>query len=87
MKKYLAGVALAVALVEPASAVTFPSLTTIYVGSGVFDDGNGANVGTATSIHCSNVSGVDVQVRVLSQTEVEPAYAGSICFSTSQPAP
>ena len=65
MKKYLAAVALAVALAQPAAAVTFPTLTTIYVGSGVYDDGSGSATGTATAIHCSNVSGVSVQVRVL----------------------
>ena len=46
-------------------AVTFPSLTTIYVGSGVRDNGAATDAGVATSIHCSNVSGVSVQVRVL----------------------
>ena len=65
MKTYLAAFALAAALAQPAAAVTFPSLTTIYVGSGVYDDGLGSNAGEATSIHCSNVSGVSVQVRVL----------------------
>jgi hypothetical protein len=65
MKKYLAAVALAATLAQPAAAVTFPTLTTIYVGSGVFDDGNVDHIGEATSIHCSNVSGVSVQVRVL----------------------
>jgi hypothetical protein len=67
MQKYVtAAVALAAAtLAQPAAAVTFPSLTTIYVGSGVFDNGAGLSAGVATSIHCSNVSGVSVQVRVL----------------------
>ena len=65
MKKCLTIVTLAAALVQPASAVTFPSLTTIYVGSGVYDDGSAAFVGEATAIHCSNVSGVGAQVRVL----------------------
>jgi len=65
MKKSLFAVALAAALAQPASAVTFPSLTTIYVGSGVFDDGGADNTGEATSILCSNVSGVSAQVRVL----------------------
>ena len=67
MQKYVtAAVALAAAtLTQPAAAVTFPSLTTIYVGSGVYDDGNPTQVGEATSVHCSNVSGVSVQVRVL----------------------
>jgi hypothetical protein len=49
----------------PAPATAFPGLTTIYVGSGVYDDGGAANAGTATSIHCSNVSGVQVDVRGL----------------------
>ena len=65
MKTYLAAAALVSAIAQPAAAVTFPSLTTIYVGSGVYDDGTGTAVGIATSIHCSNVSGVSVQVRVL----------------------
>jgi hypothetical protein len=49
----------------PVDATTFPSLTTIYVGSGVLDNNAASNAGVATSIHCSNVSGVAVQVRVL----------------------
>ena len=49
-----------VSLTSPASAVTFPSLTTIYVGTGVNDDAE-----TATSFHCSNVSGVSTDVRFL----------------------
>jgi len=65
MKRYLAAAALAATLAQPASAITFPSLTTIYVGAGVFDNGTGADTGQATSIHCSNVSGGSVQVRVL----------------------
>ena len=65
MKTYLAAAALSVALAQPAAAVTFPSLTTIYVGSGVLDNNADNNAGVATSIHCSNVSGVAVQVRVL----------------------
>ena len=65
MKTTLAAIALAAALAPTASAITFPSLTTIYVGSGVTDSGDAANTGVATSIHCSNVSGTTVQVRVL----------------------
>ena len=65
MKKYLATAALIATLAQPTHAVTFPTLTTIYVGSGVYDDGSGNNAGEATSIHCSNVSGVPVSVRVL----------------------
>ena len=65
MNKLFVAVALATALLQPAGAITFPTLTTIYVGSGVYDDGGGTFVGEATSIHCSNVSGVSVQGRVL----------------------
>jgi hypothetical protein len=60
MKKYLAAVALAAALVQPAAAITFPSLTTIYVGSGVSD-----HPISATVFHCSNVSGATVDIRFL----------------------
>lgn len=45
------------------SIKAFPSLTTVYVGSGVSDDGGTSDVGIATSFHCSNVSGASVQVR------------------------
>ena len=48
---------------EPASAVTFPSLTTIYVVAGVTDGGGAAGVGSATAFHCLNVSGVTTSVR------------------------
>jgi hypothetical protein len=65
MKTYLAAAALIGALAQPAAAVTFPTLTTIYVGSGVYDSSDAADTGIATSVHCSNVSGVSVQVRVL----------------------
>jgi hypothetical protein len=65
MKTTLAAIALAATLAQPASAITFSKLTTIYVGSGVLDDGGGGDLGTATAIHCSNVSGVTVDVRVL----------------------
>jgi len=65
MKHLIAVAALAGALAQPAAAVTFPSLTTIYVGSGILDDGSPDGQGVASSIHCSNVSGVTVQVRVL----------------------
>ena len=62
---HFAAVALAAALVQPAAAITFPSLTTIYVGSGVYDDGDDMFDGTATVVHCSNVSGQSVQIRAL----------------------
>jgi hypothetical protein len=65
MKQYLTVVALTAALAQPATAVTFPSLTTIYIGSGVRDDGGSHNAGAATVFHCSNVSGVTAEVRFL----------------------
>ena len=48
----------------PAQATTF-SLRVIYVASGVFDSGDLADVGTATSVHCTNLSGKTATVRVL----------------------
>ena len=65
MKTYFAAVALAATLAQPASAMTFPTLTTIYVGSGVRDEGGAVNAGIATGFNCSNVSGVAAQVRFL----------------------
>ena len=65
MKTYFAAVALIATLAQPAAAITFPSLTTIYVGTGVVDDGSAANTGVATSFNCSNVSGVSAEVRFL----------------------
>ena len=62
MKKYLAAAALAAALVQPASAITFPALTTIYVGAGIYDQGNGTS---ATLIRCANVSGQSSALRYL----------------------
>jgi len=64
-KLFVAASALTAALAQPASAVTFPSLTTIYIGSGVHDNGGATNAGTATTFHCSNVSGVTAQIRFL----------------------
>jgi hypothetical protein len=66
MKTHLAAFALAATLAQPAAAVTFPGLTTIYVMAGVKDSGNIAeNVGVATAIQCSNVSGVTTDIRFL----------------------
>ena len=48
-----------------AGAITFPSLTTIYIGSGVRDTGGSAASGIATVFHCSNVSGLTASVRFL----------------------
>ena len=79
MRKYLIAVAVLTAAVSSglgtaqgadrpaptghAPAVAFGSLTTIYVASGVRDDGGGDNAGAATTFHCSNVSGVAAQIR------------------------
>jgi hypothetical protein len=60
MKTYLAAVALAAALPQPAAAITFSSLTTIYVASGVY-----SLFDADTAVHCSNVSGHSAQLRVL----------------------
>ena len=60
MKTTLTTIALAAVLAQPAAAISFPTLTTIYVGTGVNDDST-----TATSFHCSNVSGVSTDVRFL----------------------
>jgi hypothetical protein len=49
VKTFLAALTFA-ALAQPAAAVPFPSLTTIYVGSGVLDNGAADDAGTATSI-------------------------------------
>ena len=56
---------LAAGLAAPASAITFSSLTTIYIGSGVRDNGGVSHAGTATTFHCSNVSGASAQIRFL----------------------
>jgi hypothetical protein len=65
MKTTLTAIALAATLIQPASAITFPSLTTIYVGSGIVDSGGPENAGFATIFNCSNVSGVTATVRFL----------------------
>jgi hypothetical protein len=48
----------------PAPAIAFGGLTTIYVGSGVYDNGGAAFAGIATSVHCTNVSGEPATFRV-----------------------
>jgi hypothetical protein len=65
-----------------APATAFGGLTTIYVGSGVVDLGGDDHVGTATSIHCSNVSGVTVQVRAL-VLQSTGAVAGALTVTLS----
>jgi hypothetical protein len=95
MKKSLAAFALAAALVQPASAITFPSLTTIYIGAGVYDlkDYPTAGTNTATSVHCSNVSGQSAQIRVLvlnasgtvaGQTTQAIAHGATVTVSTNE---
>jgi hypothetical protein len=59
------GPAASIPVATPAPAITFPSLTTIYVVSGVYDDGGAMEAGFATSVHCTNVSGQQAQVRFL----------------------
>ena len=54
MKKYFAAVAFAAALSQPATAVTFTKLTTIYVGTGVVDLGSGSEVGIASTVDRSH---------------------------------
>jgi hypothetical protein len=63
MKKLFVAAALATAPAQPASAITFPSLTTIYVASGVRNTESAPNTGIATVIHCTNVSGAPASVR------------------------
>jgi hypothetical protein len=48
-----------------ADAVTFPSLTTIYIGVGVRDNATAGSAGIATAFNCTNVSGVAAQLRIL----------------------
>jgi len=82
MKKLFAAAALAAALTQPASAITFSSLTTIYVATGVYDSGTEAGTGVATAIQCTNVSGVTVQVRVLVLSHTG-SVAGSLTLTIS----
>ena len=63
MKHLTAAIALAAALAQPASAITFPSLTTIYIITGAKDSGTGNTIGTATAMQCTNVSGVTTSIR------------------------
>ena len=79
MNHLIAATALAAALAEPASAITFSSLTTIYVGSGVRDDDGSSDSGIATVFVCSNVSGTSPLLRFvvlnnLGQVDSPSAY-------------
>ena len=63
MKTTLIALALATTLAQPAAAITFSKLTTIYVGAGVSEfDGTSQ---TASMFSCSNVSGQSATVRVV----------------------
>jgi hypothetical protein len=64
MKATITAVALAAAFAQPAAAITFPSLTTIYVGPGVSNLEGDPTV-TATGFSCSNVSGQTASLRFL----------------------
>jgi hypothetical protein len=61
-----------------APAITFPGLTTIYVASGVYDNGGAAFQGIATSVHCTNVSGQTATLRVAFLSN-----AGAVISSTT----
>ena len=65
-KSLFAAVAVAFAISSgSASAVTFPSLTTIYIGSGVRNTVDIVDAGIATSFHCTNASGLTADFRFL----------------------
>ena len=81
MKAYLTAFALAAVFAQPAAAVTFPTLTTIYVAAGVFDDGGDENLGFASTVSCSNVSGVTTSIRVLVLNNVGAVEASVTNFS------
>jgi hypothetical protein len=68
-------------LSEPAAAVTFPSLTTIYIGSGFRNTVDIVDAGVATSFHCTNASGLTASVRFLVLN-----LNGSVAGSFTQPA-
>jgi hypothetical protein len=64
MKKSLLAFAVAAAIVAPeARATTFPALTTIYFASGAVDNSNTSQLGVATIVSCSNLSGQTASVR------------------------
>jgi len=62
--------AAAIALASPAAmaagsgTAAFPASTTIYIVTGVRDDGGADETGVASSVTCTNVSGVTVDIRV-----------------------
>ena len=81
MNKYLAAVALSGTLAQPAVAVTFPTLTTIYVGSGVRNTSDPINEGIATAFFCTNASGLTANLRFL-VLNFNGNVAGSVTVST-----
>lgn len=68
-RTWLSALVLAVIANVSAFAITFPSLTTIYVGAGVkYTDeccGDPPVTGTQTIFHCTNVSGITANVRIM----------------------
>jgi hypothetical protein len=63
MNRYFVVGAISAIFAQPAAAITFPSLTTIYVGAGVYETG-GSN-GAITLFRCANVSGQSASLRFL----------------------
>ena len=66
MKKSLlafAAAAFAALAAQPSDATTFPTLTRIYVASGVVDTITSGLGGVGTVVHCSNMSGQTASVR------------------------
>jgi hypothetical protein len=59
----LSSLAFGLLTASTASAVAFPSLTTIYIGTGLAEAGS--DLGPSTIIQCSNVSGVTASLRFL----------------------
>jgi len=89
MKHLIAVTAVAVTLAQPAAAITFPSLTTIYVGTGVV---NFDAAPMETVFNCSNVSGVTASVRflvldknavVVGNATLTPGHGGTVAVGTS----
>jgi hypothetical protein len=77
MKNLFVAAAFAATLGQSAAAITFPSLTTIYVGSGVT-----SGTPSATSFHCTNVSGVTATIRYL-VLDTDGSVAGSLTLNAA----
>src|SRR5262249_30946793 len=65
----LAFAAIALGMSVPASAATTDPEVVIYCFPGVFDDGGGSFVGSATSFHCTNFSGATETVRFVTRSQ------------------